>query len=388
MKLSVFVIFFSIVISVYGLLNFYIYHRAIQVFPIGTVGRGWFISAFWFFVSAFLLARILERMYPSDFTEVITWIGSVWLGVMVYSLLAVLFIDFTRLLNHYFHIYPSFLTQNPTSTRNYVFLIVSGFVLIISTISFINARIPNIKKMEILVDKKFQSEKSELRIVMASDIHMGTLIGKRRTNYLVKTINRLNPDVILFAGDLVDEDLAPVLRRNLGDHLTTLKAPFGVYAITGNHEYIGGAEPAVKYLSNHGITILRDSAILVDGKFYLVGRDDKDKSRFSGTNRKSLHEIMDGIDHSYPIILLDHQPFKLNQAVEAGVDLQLSGHTHHGQLWPFNYITNAIYEVSHGYKKIGASHFYVSSGFGTWGPPMRLGNRPEIVVITMKFKTN
>ena len=95
---------------------------------------------------------------------------------------------------------------------------------------------------------------------------------------------------------------------------------------------------------------------------------------------------MKDVDRSYPVLLMDHQPFNLDQAVRHGVDLQLSGHTHHGQVWPFNYITNAMYELSRGYKKIGQTHFYVSSGFGSWGPPVRLGNRPEIVVITMQFK--
>lgn len=94
---------------------------------------------------------------------------------------------------------------------------------------------------------------------------------------------------------------------------------------------------------------------------------------------------MTEVDHHYPIILLDHQPFNLEGAVEQGVDLQLSGHTHHGQLWPFNYITTAMYQISTGYKLIGNTHFYVSAGFGTWGPPVRLGNRPEIVQIKLTF---
>ena len=92
------------------------------------------------------------------------------------------------------------------------------------------------------------------------------------------------------------------------------------------------------------------------------------------------------MDRSKPVILLDHQPFNLEKSVKEGVDLQLSGHTHHGQLWPLNYITSAIYEVSTGYRKIENTHFYVSTGFGTWGPPIRLGNRPELVNIILKFR--
>lgn len=195
----------------------------------------------------------------------------------------------------------------------------------------------------------------------------------------------MKPDIILLAGDIVDEDLAPVIDQNLGECLKQLYAPFGVYGITGNHEYIGGAEPAVKYLEENGITMLRDTVIQINNSFYLAGREDRDKNRFSGQKRLEVSELLQQVDKTLPIILLDHQPFALDKAAEAGVDLQLSGHTHHGQLWPLNYLTRAIYEVSMGYKKKGNAHFYVSPGFGGWGPPVRTGNRPEVVLITLKF---
>jgi len=259
-----------------------------------------------------------------------------------------------------------------------------GVVALVVIAGFINARNPRIKKLELHIAKSVTGEKS-LNVVMASDIHLGTLIAKRKANRLVETINSLHPDIVLFAGDVVDEDLAPVIKNNLGANLIRIKAKLGVFAITGNHEYIGGAEAAVKYLGEHGITMVRDTAVLVDGRFWIVGRDDRDKSRFTGKKRRELADIMQHVVHNCPIILMDHQPFNLEKAVEQGVDLQLSGHTHHGQLWPFNYITTSMYEISYGYKLIGKTHFYVSSGFGTWGPPVRLGNRPEIVQIIMKF---
>ena len=184
----------------------------------------------------------------------------------------------------------------------------------------------------------------------------------------------------------MDEDIKPVIRRNIGETLRELKSPLGTYAITGNHEYIGGVKEAVKYLKEHGIIMLQDTFVLVDNKYWLVGREDRDKSRFTGQQRKPLEELMRGLDLSRPVIILDHQPFNLDRATQLGADLQLSGHTHHGQLWPFNYITKAIYELSWGYKKIGDTHFYVSSGFGSWGPPIRLGNIPEIVQINLHFR--
>lgn len=132
--------------------------------------------------------------------------------------------------------------------------------------------------------------------------------------------------------------------------------------------------------------MLRDSVANIAGSFYVAGREDRDKNRFSGKNRLEVAELLSNIDHSLPIILLDHQPFALDKAAEAGVDLQLSGHTHHGQLWPLNFITRAVYEISMGYKQKGNTHFYVSPGYGGWGPPVRTGNRPEIVMIKLKFR--
>jgi len=257
-------------------------------------------------------------------------------------------------------------------------------VIVLIIAGHINTRYPRIRKLDLTIAKTVKGPK-DLHIVMASDIHLGVIVGKNRAAYLVNKINSLNPDIIILDGDLVDEDLAPVIRQNLGESLKALKAKLGVWAITGNHEYIGGVIPAVDYLVAHGIKFLRDSSVLIDDRFYLVGREDRDKPRFTGQPRKTLEVLMKDVDRSYPVILLDHQPFNLSNAVAQGADLQLSGHTHHGQLFPLNFITDAIYELSYGYKKIGQTHFYVSSGFGTWGPPMRIGMRPEIVDIRLHF---
>lgn len=384
MKTSALILFVSIVSLVYLLLNYYIYSRAIQVFPSGSPVRLWFSILFWTVVSTFIIARILERAYPCCFTEVITWIGSFWLAFMLYFLLFVLVLDISRLLNHFLHFFPAIVYVDYGKTKLFLFLSAIILVTIIVVIGFINARTPVIKRLDLHIDKTVQGEK-ELNIVMASDIHMGTLIAKRKVGRLVEMINGLNPDIILFAGDLVDEDLAPVINNNLGESLCRLKAGLGTYAITGNHEYIGGAEKAVAYLKAHCVHVLRDSAVLVDHRFWLVGRDDRDKPRFSGRNRLELEALLSQVDRTYPVIMMDHQPFSLGKTAQSGVDLSLSGHTHHGQIWPFNYINSAIYELSQGYKQIGKTHFYVSPGFGTWGPPIRLGNRPEIVYIHLTF---
>jgi hypothetical protein len=225
----------------------------------------------------------------------------------------------------------------------------------------------------------------ELNIAFASDIHLGHIIGEKHLTKIITQIQNLKPDIILFPGDLVDEELQPVIQKNLGRLFTTLSAPYGIYAITGNHEYIGGANAAVEYLSKFNIRFLRDTTLLINNAFYLAGREDLSMNGFTGIKRKSLKELLSKADTNLPVILMDHQPINLAEAVQNQVDLQISGHTHHGQMWPLNYATERIFKLSWGYKKIENSHFYVSSGAGTWGPHVRIGNQPEIVHIKMQF---
>ncbi len=384
MKTGAFIIFFTIVITVYGLLNSYIFIRGLQALPAGSCWRSWYSVGFWLIASTFILARVLERAYPCGFTGVITWIGSFWLAFLLYFTLAALLADLVRFLNHFIHFLPSALLADYGKTKMILLISVIGMVAMVVVAGYINARNPRIKNLNLHISKTVTGSR-ELNLVMASDIHLGTLIAKRKANKLVATINSLNPDLVLFAGDVVDEDLTPVIMNNLGANLSQIRAKLGVYAIPGNHEYIGGAEPAIRYLEEHGVKVLRDTSIRIDNRFYLVGRDDRDKMRFTGKARLELGELMKGVDHSCPVILMDHQPFHLDQTVHENVDLQLSGHTHHGQIWPLNLITSAMYEISSGYLKKGVTHFYVSNGFGTWGPPIRLGNRPEIVHIKLTF---
>jgi predicted MPP superfamily phosphohydrolase len=243
---------------------------------------------------------------------------------------------------------------------------------------------PRLRTIELTIPKQGRSMKS-LNIAVVSDIHLGTIVGKSRLENIVQRINALDPDIVLLPGDVVDEDIGPVIRNNLGETLRKIRSKYGVIAVTGNHEYIGGVEPACRYLVEHNITMLRDSAMKINDSFYIVGREDLSIRGFAGKTRKTLEELMSGVDKSYPIILMDHQPFHLDEAEKNGADLQLSGHTHHGQLWPFNFITKKVYELSWGYKKKGNTHYYVSCGVGTWGPPVRTGNRPEIVNIKLNF---
>jgi hypothetical protein len=175
-----------------------------------------------------------------------------------------------------------------------------------------------------------------------------------------------------------------VLRGDLLSHLKLPYLPEGNYAITGNHEYIGDLGKTLPYIESKGIRVLKDEVVSLGNGVQLVGRLDRSAIQGFGKGRASLDSLLDMTDKTRPVILLDHQPYGLSDLAGTPVDLQLSGHTHNGQMWPITYITSKMFELSHGYGKFGNTHVIVSSGFGLWGPRMRLGTRPEIVVITLR----
>lgn len=382
MKFTQMILFFGIVFAVYGLINYYIIRRLLSVVPEQYKGIALVVSLF--VVLSYFVGRVLENYWISYLSDFLVWVGSFWIAIMFYSFLALLLVDLIRLINWAIPFLPEVLFKNPLKTKQYVALIISVFVIIMVGGGHITTRMIQIKKYNLHINKNAKHLKS-LNIVMASDLHLGTINGSNFAYKVVDRINKLNPDIILFAGDIIDEDIEPVLKDNVGDALVRLKAKYGVYGITGNHEYIGGVNKAVEYLNNHNIKMIRDGYALIDDSFYVVGRDDRASSRFSDYKRKSLEEILSDVDKSLPVIMMDHQPFNLEEAQNNGVDLQLSGHTHNGQLWPLNYILKKIYELPWGYKIKGNTHYYVSCGVGGWGPPVRTGSAPEIVQIELNF---
>jgi predicted MPP superfamily phosphohydrolase len=385
MRIMATVIFFSIFFAILGLLSFYVFIRGLQAIPQSSILRTPYIYIYWFIALSFIGGRLLERRLPSFLADPLIWIGSFWLGALRYFLLAVVFLDLLRLANHFVPLFPVAITSNYNQSKFICASGVFGLVGLCLLGGYINSVIPRIEKLDLSVSGKSSTMKS-LNIVAASDIHMGVMVGRSRVDHIVDTINSLNPDIVLLPGDIVDEDLTPVIKQNLGEAIRNIKSRFGTYSITGNHEYIGGVEKACAYLTDHGVTVLRDESIKIGDAFFLVGREDRSISRFSGQQRKGLNELLALVDKSYPVILMDHQPFGLEEAANQGISLQLSGHTHYGQLWPLNYIVNSIYELAWGHKRIGDTHFYVSSGVGTWGPPMRIGNHPEIVNIRLNLQ--
>ncbi len=373
-------IFLSIVILIHLSVNYFIFRHTKPIFEF----EGWMSVSlkiiFFVLVLSYPVGRMLERMVPSAASEFVAKVGAFWLGAMLYLVLTFLLLDIAKLIYSWTG-FPSFLSaKDSLDFRQKLVVGVYALTAVILIIGHINALYPRVNNLSIETNKGL-NEKGTIRIGMASDIHLGSIISNGRLERFVKMMNEQKPDIILLAGDIFDEDLGPVIKNDMGKLLSQLNAPMGVYAVTGNHEYIGGVDPAVKYLEDHNINVIRDTTLTIDGILNLVGREDRQSNVMAGVKRKDLIKIVNGIDKKLFTILIDHQPYNLEQAVDNGIDLQVSGHTHHGQMFPFNFITKAIFEVSRGLKKIENTHIFVSTGYGTWGPPIRVGNRPEIAVI-------
>ncbi|MBP7737789.1 MAG: metallophosphoesterase [Spirochaetes bacterium] len=383
MKLINFIIFLTVFFTLYGAVNFYIFIRGWQTLPKEWIVRIPYLVIFLVLALSYIGGRVLERVSICAASNYLIWIGSFWLGMMVYLFFGVILCDILRLVNWVAGAVavPSDLYARIRQIAAVVVAVTAAAVVVAGYFNTLN---PRVNTVVVEVPKGAGGLKA-LDIALVTDIHLGTIIKNSRLQQMVDMVNALRPDIVLLAGDIVDEDLAPVIQNNLGELLCAIRSRYGVFAVTGNHEYIGGVESASQYLSRHGVTVLRDRAVLIDNRFYLVGREDRSSAQFTGLRRLPLAAVMKDVDRTRPVIMMDHQPYHLSEAAEHGVDLQVSGHTHHGQLWPFNYITGLIYEVSRGFRQVGSAAVYVSCGYGTWGPPVRVGMRPEVVHIQVRF---
>ncbi len=381
MRRATFAIFVSVVLTIHLAANWYIAdHLA------GALPHAWRALAYVFvalFAAAFIVARFVLRRWVNPVTLAVDRAGSLWLAVMLYGVLAAVACDIVRAVDHIVPFLPAPLFTH--AGKMSATAVVSAIVLVVIIAGYRNASRPRTRTVEVRV-RRAGAERRTWTIAMASDIHLGSIIHRARFQRIVDALMAIKADVILLPGDVFDEDIGAVLRENQGELLRTLHAPHGVYAITGNHEYIGGADAACTYMEAHGVRVLRDHVIEIAPGLTVIGRDDRSSAQFGGARRKSLAELMQAVDPSTVTILMDHQPAHLEEAEHAGIDLQLSGHTHHGQLWPLNYITTRVYEKSWGYHRRGDTHYYISCGAGTWGPPVRTGNVPEVVRIELKIE--
>jgi predicted MPP superfamily phosphohydrolase len=304
------------------------------------------------------------------------------MAVIYYGFLLAFWVDSIRLLDRAIPFLPLTLKQHPEWTGLTVVILLTCIL----SYGFWNARHPVISRYEITIAKN-AGNLAKLHAVAVSDIHLGNIIGADRLEKLVESINQLQPDIVLLPGDIIDAELQPFITQNMGTVFRRLNPPLGVYAVLGNHEYIGGEQDAIiAALEQAGVKVLRDSRVIINNNLVVAGRDERSRNRYAGGSRAPLSAILAGINPAMPVLLLDHQPVDLEESKLQGVDLQLSGHTHRGQLYPNHLITSRIFEIDWGHLKKDSLQVIVSSGYGTWGPPIRTGNQPELLDIYITFQ--
>jgi uncharacterized protein len=378
------IVFFSIVPTIYALVNIYLFYKGYHSIP--CLQNNKFLYAITFFLLAvlFIISKILESKHSSVITDFLNIVGGFWLAFMLYGFLFFLLSDIILLILRIPGIIKG---DNIFLYRKWSFIIIASASSLLIIGGFINAIIPVAREYNITINKPAGSVKT-LRIAAVSDIHLGSIIRKRSLKKMSGMIKDMKPDLVLLLGDIVDGEIGPVLRGDLLQYFTCPKCADGLYAITGNHEFIGGANRTIPYIESKGIRVLKDEMVTLEGGIQLIGRIDRDSYRFYRKERLPLGELMKQADTTKPVILLDHQPFHLDETAKYGIDLQLSGHTHNGQMWPLNYVTKMIYELSYGYLKKRNTNFIVSSCYGLWGPRVRSGSRSEVLLINLTFTGN
>ena len=361
-------IFFGMMLLAYLAGNIYIYIRGLQaIHQLPQVVKWAYGVCFWGVALSFVLVFILRNAHINiSMSHVFFNIGTGWLIFVLYMVLLLGCADLIRLFNKSFH---------------------GGFVLsLIVTLSLLaygyyRYQHPVRKVINIVINKSSNAPDTSLKIVAISDVHLGLGTVKSKLAQYVDMINGEKPDLILICGDLIDNSIVPVIDQQMHAELSQLEARYGVYMVAGNHEYISGIKDCVQFLEQTPVRMLRDSVVTLPNGIRLVGRDDR-----SNRSRKELTQLMHEIDHTQPVIVLDHQPVDINSVVEAGADLLLCGHTHNGQVWPLSLLTKRMFDVSYGYEKREQTHIYVTSGLSLWGPPFRIGTQSEMVVIQLRIE--
>lgn len=357
-----------ITLLLYGLLVFYVGWSGYRGF--GLKGSRWFVACYSIVLIVLSTSFIIVRLgNGSTFFSVI---GNYWLAIFGLLLLTLPVVHIVMLILKFTKV-----DRNRTRVvaTTLVLVIVLGTLMYGSYLAYT----PKVTEYNIAIKK---SSSENLKIVMLSDTHFGYLSGIKHAKRLVEEVNKLDADLILFPGDIIDDDLEIVEKKGIFNILSGLESKYGVFGSLGNHDkYRGQMDNLIEAIETADIEMLYDEVFLLNDEIYIVGRKDKTES-----DRLATKELVAALDQSKPIFMLDHQPYEFAQAEAAGIDLLVSGHTHKGQIAPGNLITNRLFENDYGYLQKGQLHSIVSSGYGFWGPPIRLGSQSEIVVINVGFE--
>jgi predicted MPP superfamily phosphohydrolase len=368
--------FHTIITLAYIIPNIYVFLRIWQLF----INKGYKI----YYTVIYLL---LASFYPLSnqfnvgnagiLTPIFTTIDNYILPFYLYMFLSVLVFDIFLLINYIFKFVPA---DRFSSTRFKVsclsaILLTAAGVVVAGIINFNTIRT---SEYHIEIHGK-SSGINHLRITFAADFHLNYSTSVNFVERFVKNIEDINPDIMLFGGDIVEgdrEDGNLLVFENL---LKTIKPKYGVFTVLGNHEYYAGQDEE-SFFDKAGMKVLCDTILSIDNAFSLGGRYD---SHFR--TRKSINDFMKSNSDSLPLIVVDHRPTEILKVSSTNTDIHLSGHTHNGQLFPINLITRSVYELSWGYRKIRNTHFFVTSGIRLWGPPVRTTGKSEIMVIDVSF---
>jgi len=304
----------------------------------------------------------LDRM-PFAAAAAIYEIGTAWLFILIYLVMSLLLIDLMRMV----HIVPQSITKGSAVAS------VALAVWMVGLFVAANVHYNNKVKQTLTLRPTTPSAQLPKKIVMMADLHLGYTNRQAEARRWVDMVNAEQPDLILIAGDIIDGSHRALRDQRMAQELRRLKAP--VYACLGNHEYIAGVDGSISFYREAGIHLLRDSVATVGG-LTIIGRDDRTNPR-----RLPLSQLVQQTDSTSLTILLDHQPYHLEEAEQCGIDFQLSGHTHYGQVWPISWIEDRLYECAFGEHQRGRTRYYVTSGMGIWGGKFRIGTRSEYVVM-------
>jgi predicted MPP superfamily phosphohydrolase len=367
--------FLLVALLIYTAMNAYIFFKTRRIIPRTKGLKALFSMGYLFLYSAFIIAMLGRNALPLGVQKFFYFPGTCWLGVMLYLFFFFLLTDLVYGLGRLFRLFKQ--------SRHFPKIqVCTGYVIVLglAVYGYYHFTHPQISEREVVIHKKAGNYK-EIKIVGLSDLHLGVNMDKNRLKRIVQRVNVQNPDLIIIAGDVVDNNVLPLTEEKMWEELGQLQAPLGVYACLGNHDYMSGIESSLDFLRQTNIRLLIDDTALVDNSFWLIGRDDLQGNR----RRESLAALVAKTDTALPLLLLDHEPVDLNDAEQNGIDLQFSGHTHRGQIWPVSLMVDKMYETAYGYNRKGNTQYYISSGIGLWGPPFRIGTHSEIAVFKIRF---
>ena len=382
MKINVgFIIFIGIFLSLYGSLHFYFYRKVTRAFNLALAPNIILIIVLCLLLLSPIIMRLMEGNSPEALSAAVTYIGYLWMGIIFLLFALNLTVDIYRAI-----IYISSRIFNSSLLRLMPDRRIILLTVIVLTV-FINLyglfETWNIKTREIaLKTDKLPEGVERLRIVQISDIHFSRINGVGLANRITDIVVDLKPDLLVSTGDLIDDglrdpDKVEVLFRSI-------KTKYGKYAVTGNHEFFGDLKKNLKFTEDCGFKMLRNKSVEVSDYINIAGVDDPAANRNGQVKTIDESIVMEGFSPEKINIFLKHQP-RIKKDSIGKFDIQLSGHTHNGQIFPFKYLVGIMYRYMHGIYYLGdKSYLYVSSGTGTWGPPVRFLSPPEIAVIDFK----